>query len=294
MRITIVVGNPAPASRTRAVAEAVGAAIAGLVGGGEPQVIDLSGHLGTAFDPNDPALTALTRDVAASDFVVVASPTYKAAYTGLLKAFLDRYDTHGLAGVVAIPVMTGGSPAHSLAPDVTLRPLLVELGASVPTRSLYFMTSHLPEMAPRVQSWADANREALRGAALARRPTPASCSRRTGRGGSGTMDWLFLIQCKGEFPMKRPSTILVPLALLLAVSTADATGLATCDSGPESGWQPREALSKRLVAQGWKIRQIKVDGGCYEVYALDAQGARVEAYFHPVTLDPVPTQSKKK
>jgi hypothetical protein len=94
--------------------------------------------------------------------------------------------------------------------------------------------------------------------------------------------------------MKRSNTVLAPLALLLAAPIAGATGLATCDSGPESGWQPRETLSKRLVAQGWKIRQIKVDGGCYEVYAVNAQGARVEAYFHPVTLAAVPTQSTKK
>jgi FMN reductase len=168
VKIAIVVGNPAPASRTRALAEAVGGAVAAIVGGTATQVIDLSAHLATVFDPTDPALTALTRDVATSDVVIVASPTYKAAYTGLLKAFLDRYDTLGLAGVVAIPVMTGGSPAHSLAPDTTLRPLLVELGASVPTRSLYFITSHLPEMAARVQAWSDANRAALQGAALAR------------------------------------------------------------------------------------------------------------------------------
>lgn len=169
MKIAILVGNPAPASRTLTLAEAVGGAVATLVGGAAPQVIDLSGHLATAFDPADAALTALTRDVATSDVVVVASPTYKAAYTGLLKAFLDRYDTLGLAGVVAIPVMTGGSPAHSLAPELTLRPLLVELGASVPTRSLYFMTSQLPEMDARIQAWVDANRAALQGAALARR-----------------------------------------------------------------------------------------------------------------------------
>ena len=125
------------------------------------------------FEHADPALTALTRQVAESDFVVVATPTYKAAYTGLLKAFLDRYDTNGLAGVVAIPVMTGGSPAHSLAPDFTLRPLLVELGASVPTRSLYFMTSQLPQLDTIVQAWVEANRAALAGAAQARRSRQA-------------------------------------------------------------------------------------------------------------------------
>ena len=68
-----------------------------------------------------------------------------------------------------------------------------------------------------------------------------------------------------------------------------ATGLATCDSGPESGWQTKEKLESMLKEKGWKVRRIKVDGGCYEVYALNDQGRRVEAYFHPVTLERVPT-----
>ena len=65
--------------------------------------------------------------------------------------------------------------------------------------------------------------------------------------------------------------------------------LATCESGPKSGWQPAEKLEKQLADQGWKVRRIKEDGGCYEVYALDDKGQRVEAYFHPVTFAPVPT-----
>ena len=48
---------------------------------------------------------------------------------------------------------------------------------------------------------------------------------------------------------------------------AAATGLATCNSGPQSGWQTEDALKKKLTDQGWKIRRIKIDGGCYEVYA---------------------------
>jgi FMN reductase len=173
VRIAILVGNPAPQSRTLALAEAVGAAVGALVGSTQREVIDLAAHARNVFDPADAALSALTREVASSDFVVVASPTYKAAYTGLLKAFLDRYDTNGLAGVVAIPVMTGGSPAHSLAPDFTLRPLLVELGASVPARSLYVMTSQLPQLDAILQAWVEVNRIALAGAALARRPPQA-------------------------------------------------------------------------------------------------------------------------
>ena len=79
-------------------------------------------------------------------------------------------------------------------------------------------------------------------------------------------------------------------AALLVSSNVTATGLATCDSGPEEGWQAQETLQTQLEAQGWEVRRIKEDGGCYEVYAKNAEGERVEAYFHPVTLEPVPLE----
>ena len=73
---------------------------------------------------------------------------------------------------------------------------------------------------------------------------------------------------------------------------AQATGLATCDSGPADKWQPQVKLEKQLVAKQWQVRRIKVDGGCYEVYGMNEKGERVEAYFHPVTLEPVPTKAR--
>jgi hypothetical protein len=79
---------------------------------------------------------------------------------------------------------------------------------------------------------------------------------------------------------------------LIACAPAHATGLATCDSGPKETWQPVEKLEKMLIEKGWKVRRIKEDGGCYEVYALDEKGQRVEAYFHPKTLAPVPTKQR--
>lgn len=82
-------------------------------------------------------------------------------------------------------------------------------------------------------------------------------------------------------------------ALLASVSlNAFGTGLVTCDSGPESGWQAQEILQKKLEDDGWEVRRIKVDGGCYEVYAYNAEGERVEAYFHPVTLELVPPKDE--
>jgi hypothetical protein len=82
------------------------------------------------------------------------------------------------------------------------------------------------------------------------------------------------------------------LSLVLAPGIALGTGLATCDAGPQEQWQPQDALQKQLVAKGWKVNRIKIDGGCYEVYAIDENGKRVEAYFHPETLAPVPTKER--
>ena len=75
------------------------------------------------------------------------------------------------------------------------------------------------------------------------------------------------------------------LLALAAAPAAQATGLATCNSGPKSGWQSQDALKTKLTGEGWKVRRIKVDGGCYEVYGTTPKGERVEAYFHPVTTE---------
>lgn len=79
---------------------------------------------------------------------------------------------------------------------------------------------------------------------------------------------------------------------LLSAGPAYATGLVTCDSGPEEGWQSEEQLREKLTNDGWDVRRIKVDGGCYEVYAMNEGGNRVEAYFHPVTLERVPVEDE--
>ena len=87
--------------------------------------------------------------------------------------------------------------------------------------------------------------------------------------------------------------LLAAIAALVVVTGAQATGLATCDSGKPDTWQPQEKLEAMLKERGWQIRRIKIDGGCYEVYALNEKGERVEAYFHPLTLAPVPTSRSR-
>ena len=80
--------------------------------------------------------------------------------------------------------------------------------------------------------------------------------------------------------------------LLLALTSAQATGLATCGSGPKESWQSQARLEQMLKDKGWTVRRVKEDGGCWEVYGLDDKGQRVEAYFHPQTLAPVPTKAR--
>ena len=92
--------------------------------------------------------------------------------------------------------------------------------------------------------------------------------------------------------MKNRIQFLLAAMAFSVCASVSATGMATCDSGPKSGWQTVEKLEKQLSERGWTVRRVKEDGGCYEVYAIDDKGQRVEAYFHPVTLASVPTRSR--
>ncbi|PZX32246.1 NAD(P)H-dependent FMN reductase, sulfate starvation-induced protein [Cupriavidus phytorum] len=78
---------------------------------------------------DDPAIDAATRAVAEAQVVVLATPVYKAAYSGLLKAFLDLLPQTGLRDKIVLPIATGGSLAHALAIDYALRPVLAALGS---------------------------------------------------------------------------------------------------------------------------------------------------------------------
>jgi FMN reductase len=167
-RITAVVGNPRPASRTLGVGAAVAERIATGFEEADVHVIDLAVHASRLFQPDELA-DELDR-VRSTDVLVAVSPTYKASYTGLLKAFLDRLATGVLGGAPAVPVMTGGAPNHSLAVDVHLRPVLLELGGSCPTAGLYVVESQLPDLDAVVGAWWETARPALTAAVAARPP----------------------------------------------------------------------------------------------------------------------------
>lgn len=85
--------------------------------------------------------------------------------------------------------------------------------------------------------------------------------------------------------MKRTVIALPAIVVLFLSVPASATGLYSCDSGDKSGWKSKAELEAKMKADGWTVRRIKEDGGCYEAYGTTPEGQRVEAYFHPVTLE---------
>ena len=135
-RTAVVVGNLKPASRTLTAARLLAARLTGAPADVEIDVVTLGAGL---LRFGDPAVTAAIDDVRGCDVLVVASPTYKATFTGVLKSFLDLVPAQGLSGITAFPLMLGAGPAHALAPEWALKPVLVELGASCPAPGLYLL-----------------------------------------------------------------------------------------------------------------------------------------------------------
>jgi len=155
--VAIVVGNPKPRSRTWQAAHLVAGKLAGQPADLSVDLVDFGAAL---LDWADQQVAETIAAVAASDLLIVASPTYKATYTGLLKLFLDRISGGALAGVTAVPLMLGGDWRHSLAADMLLKPVLVELGATCPTRGLFLVDTDYAESEV-LDTWLELSRPQL-------------------------------------------------------------------------------------------------------------------------------------
>lgn len=158
MSVAVVTGNPKPRSRTWQAAHLVAEKLTGHPADLDVDLVDFGAAL---LDWSDQQVAGTIAAVAASDLLIVASPTYKATYTGLLKLFLDRISGGALAGVTAVPLMLGGDWRHSLAADMLLKPVLVELGATCPTRGLFLVDSDYAE-SPVLDTWLELSRPQLK------------------------------------------------------------------------------------------------------------------------------------
>jgi len=75
--------------------------------------------------------------------------------------------------------------------------------------------------------------------------------------------------------------------LVLSVAPAIAADAVTCSTSDPSKFQPQQTLIDQLKASGVAVKQIKVEKGCYEVYAIGKDGKKVNSAYNAETLQPV-------
>ncbi|MDQ1920023.1 NADPH-dependent FMN reductase [Massilia pseudoviolaceinigra] len=107
------------------------------------QVRDLPAQALLHANFDDPAIVRATALLLDADAIVIATPVYKASYTGILKAFLDLLPQDGLDGKLVLPLATGGSQSHMLVLDYALRPVLASLSARFILPGIYVTSDQL-------------------------------------------------------------------------------------------------------------------------------------------------------
>ncbi|BAC90706.1 NADPH-dependent FMN reductase [Gloeobacter violaceus] len=128
-RILAVSGSPSHPSRTHSLVEYAVGLLPPEVGADVFAVRDLPPEVLVFARFDSPALDGPKALLEKADGLIIATPIYKAAYTGLLKSFLDLLPQKALLGKAVLPIATGGTIAHLLAIDYALKPVLCELGA---------------------------------------------------------------------------------------------------------------------------------------------------------------------
>lgn len=150
----VVVAHPRPRSRTHGVGRRLADLLCRELNGQRPaaggtEVLDLALMAPRLLDR--PALrngaggdaAAALDAVPGRPLVVLVTPTFRGTYSGLLKVFLDLLPRDGLSGSLVLTVTTAGMPVHRGAAEHGLRPVLAELGASVPVPGLCVLESEL-------------------------------------------------------------------------------------------------------------------------------------------------------
>jgi len=137
MSVVALAGSPSACSRSTALLRHVLARLDDDVVRTEIVLRDLPPAALVRADFDDAAIQRAREQVAAARVVVVATPIYKASFSGLLKSFLDLLPQDALRGKAVLALGTGGSAAHFLALDYALKPVLAALGARHILDSVY-------------------------------------------------------------------------------------------------------------------------------------------------------------
>ncbi|MDM0051636.1 NADPH-dependent FMN reductase [Variovorax sp. J22R115] len=130
MTVLLIAGSPSAPSRSAVLLDAVAARLSERNVPVERLAIrELAAHALLMGEASHPSVQLAVEQVRRADVIVVATPVYKAAYSGVLKVFLDLLPQSALKGKTVLPLATGGSPHHMLALDYALRPVLQSLAA---------------------------------------------------------------------------------------------------------------------------------------------------------------------
>jgi FMN reductase len=126
LRAVAVSGSPRAPSKSKTLAELMLAALAR--GGCVTSMIDVAelpadALLARASAPEMDAALAIGE----AQIIVAASPTYRALYTGVMKAFFDLMPHGHLAGKICVPIHTAGSPQRFRRSNYGMRPLFASL-----------------------------------------------------------------------------------------------------------------------------------------------------------------------
>ena len=126
-RVVGIAGNLKRPSRTRAVVEAVAAALARRrdVDLSVYDLLDAGPGLGAAYARGDltPEAARVVEAIETADALIVGTPVYKGSYTGLFKHLFDLIDPGALSNKPVVLTATGGGPRHALVVEHQLRPL---------------------------------------------------------------------------------------------------------------------------------------------------------------------------
>jgi FMN reductase len=138
MSVLLIGGSPSTTSRSARWLSNIGARLEreGLQVE-NLQVRNLPAQALLHADFKHPEIIAALQQVERAEAIVISTPVYKAAYSGILKTFIDLWPQYGLQGKVVLPLASGGSPAHTLILDYALRPVLASLGPRQVLESIY-------------------------------------------------------------------------------------------------------------------------------------------------------------
>lgn len=144
MSILTLSGSPSATSKSHRILHQLATDLASR--GLEVETLDVRELPAEALikaDFSHPSIQRAIDQVARATALIIATPIYKAAYSGVLKTFLDLLPQDGLAGKTVLPLATGGSLAHALALDYTLKPVLSSLGARHLLASIHIVDNQI-------------------------------------------------------------------------------------------------------------------------------------------------------